>query len=371
MTASGKVFTAITQRADIASLKPPISKDHGESVLVAPVADDPNTLFKEFRPGACTRADDDRLDRLIALPRRLSTEDRRLLVSASCWPISRVMEGGHTVGVLLPRAPAKFEAPLRSATGTSDPKPIAVDWLAKTAEQQAVRGLPPMGFEQRLRVCRDIVAVAAILEQEGVVYGDWSYANAFWSPSDFSGYLIDVDSCAFGSRPWVGTPNWEDPLTGPGRDVDSYTDRYRLALLVARCLTGERDNVSIALKQVRAQSDALGMSQLGQLLTGVVCASSRSARPSVEAMLNALSGRSQPQHATNVSGWVNVQPNAFRAGTARPSARQSTPTPAPNSQPAPEPLSKGCAITAFVIAIAVALLILTGAVYLVIFLFSL
>lgn len=369
MTTSGKVFTAVTQRADIAALKPPISKDNGESVLVAPLADDPTTLFKQFRPGACTLADDLRLDRLIALPRRLSDEDRRLLASASCWPISRVMEGGHTIGVLLPRAPSKFEAPLRSATGMSDPKLMAIDWLAKTAEQQAVRGLPPTGFEQRLRVCRDIVGVAAILEREGVVYGDWSYANAFWSPSDFSGYLIDVDSCYFGPRPWVESPNWTDPLTPQGRDVDSATDRYRLALLVARCLTGERDNVSIALKQVRMQS-----AQLGQVLSGVVCAASRGARPSAEAMLNALSEQPWPQPATNVTGWKKVQPTVFRPGPARPQRPTPTPSsqpPTPTPRPVPEPLPKGCAIAASVVGIVLILLLLTGLVFLVIFLFSL
>lgn len=71
MTTSKPTFTAVTQRSALGPLLPPLSKEDGESVQIAPLAGDPNVLFKEYRKGACTSADDERVDRLIIVTRRL------------------------------------------------------------------------------------------------------------------------------------------------------------------------------------------------------------------------------------------------------------------------------------------------------------
>ncbi|MDT7787571.1 MAG: hypothetical protein QOF58_5990, partial [Pseudonocardiales bacterium] len=96
MTTSKPTFTAVTQRSALGPLRPPVSKEDGESVQIAPLAADNNVLFKEYRKGACTPADDARIDRLIAIPRGLSSTDRELLARASCWPVSRVVENNRT-----------------------------------------------------------------------------------------------------------------------------------------------------------------------------------------------------------------------------------------------------------------------------------
>lgn len=318
MTTSKPRFATVTQRSALGRLLPPLSKDDGESVQIAPLADDPNVLFKEYRKNACTPADDLRIGRLIEVPRGLSATDREQLERASCWPISRVVENNRTVGVLLPRAPAKFSFALQSLTGTGDRKPLAIDWLAKDPAQQAKRGLPRTTFAQRLKVCRDIAAVAAVFEQEKIVYGDWSYANAFWSASDFSGYLIDVDTCAFDARPFVNTPNWEDPFVPQNGRIDSTTDRYRLALLVARCLSGEREPAA-AVQWAAVKSVEARMPGIGQVLATTVNARSREARPTVAAILAALTASaasSTSTSRTNVIDWKPVGPKAAQPRTA-------------------------------------------------------
>lgn len=372
MTTS-KVFTAVTDRSGLEPLGPPLSKGDGESIMIAPVGDNPHLLFKQYRPGEGTSADDgDRLDRLIAITRRLDARARQQLASASCWPVSRVIEKGRTVGVLLPRAPDKFNAALRSLTGIGQRKPLAVDWLAKSSDQQAERGLPRASFDQRIKVCRDIAAVAAILEQEGIVYGDWSYANALWSITDFSGYLIDVDACAFGSRPWVATPNWDDPLTPQGTPVDGNTDRYRLAIMVARCLTGERD-VAAALDEARAQSLAASRPGIGQVLTRAVNARSRSARPTVAEILQSLTqqplsnvarwkpvgrGVKQPQPVSAAPRIQSVRPPSQRSAVTRPVTTPSRPA----SRPAAKPSLPS--VASVLIALIVIALVLLGVVLL-------
>ncbi|MFI6099366.1 hypothetical protein ACIA8G_27745 [Lentzea sp. NPDC051213] len=341
MTTSKPTFTAVTQRSALGPLLPPLSKDDGESVQIAPLAIDPDVLFKEYRKGACTSADDIRIDRLIAVTRRLGASDRELLTRASCWPLSRVVEHNRTVGVLLPRAPAKFSFALQSLTGTGERKPLAIDWLAKDDAQQAKRGLPRMTFERRLTVCRDIAAVAAIFEQEKIVYADWSYANAFWSTSDFNGYVIDVDTCAFDSRPWVNTPNWEDHLAPKHGRIDNTTDRYRLALLVARCLSGEREPAA-AVSTAQAKALGAGMPGLGQILATTVNARSREARPTVATILAAMT-QSGPSSAsttgTNVTGWKQVgrkTPPRTTPSRPAPAARPAPPSrPTPPQRPAP------------------------------------
>jgi hypothetical protein len=340
VTASKRIVTAITDCSALGPLGPPLSKDDGESLTITPLVDDPSLLLKRYRPGTCGSADDDRLDRLIAIPRRLGTEDRSQLRRASCWPVSRVVENGRTIGVLMPRAPDKFNAALRSLTGIGERKPLAIDWLAKGSHQQAQRGLPATTFDQRIKVCCDIAAVAAIMEREDIVYGDWSYANALWSVSDFSGYLIDVDGCSFGPKQWIATPNWEDPLTPQGTLVDVHTDRYRLAVMIARCLTGKRD-VGAALAAVGELSLDAGRPGIALTLTTAINSRYRLSRPSVETILRSLA----PPSTGNVSGWKPVGKPADRqpaSSAARPrvvwppyQSPPLVPPPARPSVPAP------------------------------------
>ncbi len=328
MTTS-KRYAGVLELGNLGPLDDPLSKDDGESLEVVPLHRDPGVLFKRYRPELCGPDDSDRLDRLILLPQRISPQDAARLLESSCWPMSRVVHLGTTVGVLIPRAPRKFGAALTSLTGVGKVKPLAIDWLAMSSGQQTSRGLPGTTFAQRLQVCQDIASVAAVLEREAIVYADWSYANALWSPTEFRGYLIDVDGCAFGRRPWVKTLNWEDPLTPESVPVDNYTDRFRLALLVMRCVTGERD-VGVALEAVLRLSTAEGLPDLGRTLERVVNAGRRAERPSVVAICDAMTPGGAGASPGNVIGWKFVgRPPAPSTGPVRPTPAPTAPRPRP------------------------------------------
>lgn len=247
-------YPPIVELADLGPLGPSIVGPNagGESIGIQTLDDDPEMLAKLYNPRRLARPDIGALDRLVGLPEHLGADGVRLR-STTSWPRSRIVSGGRTIGVLIPAAPKAMAAEVQSPiTGKGETRLIEVDLLAKPDEYIARRGLPAPGLLDRLTVCRQLAAVGAILSGNGVVYADWSYANTFWGPHDNTVFVIDVDSCSFGSRGHVQTVGFEDPLTPIGVRVDAATDQYRLALLIARCLTGmrERDEVIDELSSI-------------------------------------------------------------------------------------------------------------------------
>src|ERR1700742_630446 len=115
MTDAGKAFAPVSDLARLGPLDHPVSTQQGESVFIKPLGRHPQMLYKQYTPGSRVSQDDDQLDRLIALPDRIRPRDRDQLRGASCWPVSRVVEGNRTVGVLIPRAPSQFSASLQIA----------------------------------------------------------------------------------------------------------------------------------------------------------------------------------------------------------------------------------------------------------------
>ena len=121
--------------------------------------------------------------------------------------------------------------------------------------QQAQAGLPPQSLTDRISVCASIAARAALFERHGLVYLDWSYANIFWCRGDHSAYVIDLDGCSFGPRPQIQTPSWDDPHVPLGTTAGNESDRYRVALLIARCLTGQRGDPSATQLALGARAE--------------------------------------------------------------------------------------------------------------------
>jgi hypothetical protein len=129
----------------------------------------------------------------------------------------------RTVGVCLPRAPEIF---MGNVTGVRRTKRrnLEVDLLALPEAQQQQRGLPPQNISARVMVCSSLASVAALFERCGMAYLDWSYANAFWSPTQRAAYVIDVDGCSFGQARQIDSPGWSDPLVPKGSMADSSVD---------------------------------------------------------------------------------------------------------------------------------------------------
>jgi hypothetical protein len=230
------------------------------------------------------------------------------------WPISRVFDQWGTAGIVMPHAPASLSFTWYSPRARDDGKrhnPLEIDLLAMPNSFLDERRIPSQSASDRIRVCTTLARIGALFEKYGIVYADWSYSNAFWHPVQHSVFLLDVDGCSFGARPYVTTPNFDDPLTPPGSQVDNWTDRYRAALLIGRCLTTRRD--------VHEVVDALRMmiGVVPQTLSRMITADARTHRPSLAELAVAFDGgaagtarQAAPVDGTGVVNWRPVRKTA-------------------------------------------------------------
>ncbi|MFJ8476744.1 hypothetical protein [Kitasatospora sp. NPDC094011] len=307
---------------DLGPLAEPISEHNGQAVAVRPLTDHPGWLAKLYRPDLHPE-DARRIDLLISAPDTLPEAERAALYAGTCWPAARIHgPGDPAVGCVIPMAPEHYRAELRRGK-FGERRFVEIDWLAKSDESIRRVGLPRPGFEDRLAACRRLTELAAILERLGLVYSDWSFSNAFWSPDRRSVYLIDVDGCRPDRMPDIHQPNWADPLTPPGSDADRCTDRYRLGLLVAKCLTGQRDARAFHSVSLSPWPDQPALSEV---LLDMLFATDRERRPAA-AQLN---------QALNNGPYLRVAPRPTR--TPLPPV-PPLPAPGPVPQPAADPVA--------------------------------
>ncbi|MFI0487229.1 hypothetical protein [Actinomadura sp. 9N215] len=188
-------------------------------------------VFKEYlQPG---KVNGDALKRLVELPGALSGDDRAALLRQAAWPLARVLDGGVVKGFVMRRVPPEF-------WGRAAPGMKLREFQYLLFEPKAMWGeITPPGADGRLEIVRNAVALFRLLHSHRLVVGDVSMNNLLWSPGG-DVFLLDCDGIrATGTHPVLEQPStldWDDPeqpVTGP--DLD--TDRYKLALLVARVLT--------------------------------------------------------------------------------------------------------------------------------------
>lgn len=295
-----------------------IATDNGESTVVYESRRFPGWLVKLYRPGF-PKEPDEALDRLIELPAELGPADRALVDRSVCWPACRLVEGGRTVGVLLAKAPPRFSAPMRRLDGEVS-VPLEIDHLVQLSNAwYRQRGWTPPTVAERLLVARNLAAVATLFERNDVVYGDWSYANAFWARDSGDVFVIDADAAAFGSRTPLQSPGWEDPLAAAGVRLEATADRYKLALVVLRCLTGVRgDDLEVALLALDAR---WRNGKLGPLLEQALTTSQAATRPTAAELFAVLDQEAPHRPAEPASGPAASLPSTARSA-APPSRRQ-------------------------------------------------
>ncbi|MGP4024043.1 hypothetical protein [Actinomadura sp. 3N407] len=237
---SDRPFGPVTRLADVAAAGARIAGENGQSAAVHESAAHPGWLVKRYRPGF-PEEPPEVLDRLIGLPASMAPHELAVVDAATCWPVSRVVSDGTTVGVVMAKAPAEFFTLVRTPFGPPEPLPLNLDQLVQTdPEFYKARDLAVPDQPERLRVARNLLRVAAVLERRDVVYGDWSYANLFWERGEGRVFLIDMDGCGLSSRPWVECNSWNDPAVPPGERLTVHTERYKIAVAVLRVLTGVR-----------------------------------------------------------------------------------------------------------------------------------
>jgi hypothetical protein len=293
--------SGLIQLTGLGPLGEDLSGQNGECRRVCRVVGHSDWIFKEYlAPVPLHEAR--RLSRLIGLPGEMKSADQALVSAHTSWPLARVTDGQQrTVGVLLPLAPDTFSTTWTFASGRTKRKPLEVDVLALSESDQVKRRLPPQTLADRVAVCASIAAVAALFERWNLVYLDWSYANIFWSVDDHSAFVIDLDGCSFGPRKQIQTHNWDDPLVPRGGDAGNASDRYRLALLTARCLTGMRTDLAetrAGLSHMHDRGGAIGL--VAELLLQALKTQTTDGRPSIARLSRALE-RARKEADPNVS----------------------------------------------------------------------
>ncbi|GAA4232712.1 hypothetical protein GCM10022254_33360 [Actinomadura meridiana] len=237
---SDRPFGPVTPLAEVRASGARIAGENGQSTEVYESAAHPGWLVKRFKPGFPDEGPDV-LDRLIGLPAAMTPAELAVVDAATCWPVSRVVSDGTTVGVVLAKAPPEFFTEVRTPFGPPECVPLSLDQLVQDdPDFYAARDLPVPDLRERCRVARSLLRVGALLERRDVVYGDWSYANLFWERGEGRVFLIDMDSCGLSSRPWVECNSWNDPAVPQGQRLTVRTDRYKVAVAVLRALTGVR-----------------------------------------------------------------------------------------------------------------------------------
>ncbi len=299
-TAQAYAFEPRTDRSALGRLGTPIGSP-GQCKAVHPLPDHPGMLFKEYRPNQVKDPDEIRLARLVALPEQLAAADRDLLLRGTCWPRTQVVEGGRTVGVVIPEAPRRYYEALSDPEGGREVVPLLLTHLAMPNSAFPPVGLRVPSLETRLAVCADLIAVADLFERQGLVYGDWGYKNIFWSQKDSTVYFIDVDACSFGPQPWVESFGFADPFTPANQQVDTYTERFRCAIAIAACLAGDKDpqRAVSGLLALRSSDDRI--ERLKTVVRQMATARDRAQRLSISHLQLALSGADPAAESTETA----------------------------------------------------------------------
>ncbi|MEV5844069.1 hypothetical protein AB0M32_19100 [Streptomyces sp. NPDC051985] len=352
----------------------------GQAHTVERLSDRPGWVAKLYKsPMAPAQAAT--LGRLVALPHSMTEADRGALDRGAAWPVSRITDGDRTVGVVMAEAPSRFYVPFNLRGGRrSGPRELQLDHLVKDSAYLTDIGVRPPTRQRRLEIACRFLELGAVLERHDVVYGDWSYRNALWDQDSDSVYLLDMDSCGIGTRSWIASPDWSDPAFPEGTPLTVPTDRYRMALLTLRCITGARGEPLESLS--RLERDWPASDTFPALLRQALDRGDLRNRPRTAVLLKALRspGGSGAQTdvgpGSNVTGFRQVRRRpaekaaAGTAGTAGPHTREPAPQPAattapgPGSRPSPTGDRKGagqlvgCCVVLALLALLVVLLIL-------------
>ncbi|GAA3231009.1 hypothetical protein [Actinocorallia longicatena] len=321
-----------------------IAGENGESEMIYESAGHPGWLVKRYRPGFPLQPIEE-LDRLIDLPSAMTPADRALVDTAFCWPAARIVKAGGTVGVLMAMAPADFSVGMRGISGETRSRLLDIDQLVQTEPGFFTRrGWEVPAPRERLAVARNLAAAGALLERHGVVYGDWSYANALWARGSGRVFVIDMDSCGFGERAWVECNTWDDPFAPAGTPLTVHTDRYKLAVAVLRCLSGTRGSDFPAAFD--ALPAALRDGPVGKTLWQTLTEGDVTARPSSANLLAVLDAEQEartprrpvtPVPVPDTAPSRAVVPEPRRASRPAPHRIEPDPVFAPEPEPEPEP----------------------------------
>jgi hypothetical protein len=283
---------------------PPLANDGGESRIVHEIAGYPGWVAKLYKR-ALSRAEAEALASLIELPESMGEGDRSRVDRCTAWPTARIVSYGSTAGVVMAKAPVQFFVDFKlRGNRVERSRVLSIDWLIGEEVHLSRHDIEIPSIDTRQRIAGELLALGDLFERFGIVYGDWSYRNSLWSANGGGVFLLDMDSCRLGKRPWMESPEWEDPLYPAGElpYLDFWSDRYKIALLAVRCITGVRGDPMAALQRLPGD---LRSGQFGSATRRALTVTSPRDRPSVRELLDAL--RLAGDTSGNVVGRIPIK----------------------------------------------------------------
>ena len=211
------------------------------------------------RPGLLVKVyaadvDRDALLELVRWRRALPTRDRRIVDSATAWPLA-VVDGPDQVGVLVREAPPVFFQEIAGHRQVRD-----LQWAY--CRSVSYVGREPVSRRAAVTLVHHWATVLDILHRHGVVYGDLSATNVLWSERGARPglFVIDCDSAwvTTGARAVAGgqTPGWDDPWPSDGSpDAERRRDLYKLGLMFLRLYYRSQLPIDALTRQIALPAD--------------------------------------------------------------------------------------------------------------------
>lgn len=211
------------------------------------LADQPGTLYKEYREPQPLEPLQDLIDWAEQLGQQHAIEQARLRAS-SAWPQAAVVgeSAGLAAGLLMPEAPARFSVQHRRGHAyLANLSYLTADPVQRSAAYGVA--LPAPGSALRVALLYSLARLLRAMNRPEIPagHGDLSQKNLLWSlergPEVF---LLDCDNAALATSDPPGarhparrramTPNWDDPAIESGDNPTLASDRYSLALIFLR-----------------------------------------------------------------------------------------------------------------------------------------
>lgn len=343
-TWSDRPFPGAVRLAQVVAQQKVLGKDGGESRVVYEIAGYPGWVAKLYKE-PLRAADASDLTDIIDLPAGMGPGDLAHVNLCTAWPTARIVEdhGDATVGVMMAMAPGRFLADFRlRGDRVSKDQPLTIDWLIGNDQKLVQHGIGRPTADLRRHIASEFLALGDLLDRHLVVYGDWSYRNCLWDPVNGEVFLLDMDSCRLHQRAWVESMEWEDPQSpvATRAPLSRYNDRYKLALLAARCITGERGNPQRALDALPPE---LRLGAFGSAVALTLTAAAEYDRSAPDVLYSALKAPVPAADGSHVTGFRPVR-RAGASSTRSSENRVTVPangwgasSPGSADQPAPPP----------------------------------
>ncbi|GAA2523042.1 hypothetical protein [Winogradskya humida] len=200
----------------------------------------PPWAYKEYAALHLAELNEQALTGMVRFLAAVPPRDAALVGERAAWPTAVVVRDGRVVGFTMPCVPPRFQVRMRFPSGHRM-KLAQVQLLLNDDAFLAARELA-VDDRLRLEILRDIAETLETFHRLGVVVGDLSPNNLFFSLAGRPRcFFIDCDAMRLRGATVLAqadTPDWEtlpgEPQATPASDV------YKFGLLCARLFAGDQ-----------------------------------------------------------------------------------------------------------------------------------